>query len=839
MKEPVDRTVVQDSGKTVVAGNPGMDGNEAVSPGQGEVKTAQEGMVLKQRFELVELLGTGGMGAVFKARDLRQVEAGDADPWVAVKVINESFARHEHALVSLQQETKKTQRLSHPNIVSAYDFDRDGPIAYMTMELLQGQSLDQLLRQNKTGLSESRATHILRQVTDAIAYAHQQGIVHADLKPANIFITSTGLVKVLDFGIARAIYGQSSVLDSATVQAFTPAYASTAVLCGAMPKPQDDLYALGCIFYMLFTGQHPYRKCKATEADAAAMKPTRIAELSRSQWQAIKLLLAFHPRQDLSVENFRTRYFGDQSKQSRRLALASLGLLMVVVSGILVFNWFTHREHRSVIALLSVQSLVSVEKGVQRLNTFDEADSVLILESARDAILSNLQQRMQQLSSAEHYQQTQRQFQLVMPLYTDSSAIQDLWDRFRHQRELYVTQAADELSLRIDQRRYADTEPDFSTLLNGLKAVAPDHPLLTRFEFRDLLAREAGLAIYLGHRAMAESIVEQASILYPQDATSFQKILSRANQAGAVVEGKGRVSLSGNLSEQWLGDYQRAVQSAGRRDLTDTEELVHFMAELQQENPAMYAVLAESLQAFLAGNQLSDPESLALKKSLLPATKPKLAARRDPCRSSSANRGADARYRCRDSLTRAVKGPELVVIKGSRNVASFAVSRTEVTISDYNHYCRLYKSCSVQAGGDKPLTDISYKQAKRYASWLSTMSGYRYSLPSLSQWRLMARDDSGVSDHNCKVYAGGRWIRGETLRPAAEGYQNSQGLLNLFGNAAEWVGSGTDVYAVGGDARTDLINCVPDTIKSVPPEGGPLIGFRVVRALKRHEQRAY
>ena len=699
MKKPVDRTVVQtriektrlqkpaenDAGKTIIAGNPGLDRTGDMVSEQGEVGTAHEGMVLKQRFELVELLGSGGMGAVFKARDLRQVEAGDAEPWVAVKVINQSFARHEHALQSLQQETKKTQRLSHPNIVSAYDFDRDGSIAFMTMELLQGQSLDQLLQQNKTGLPESRATHILRQVVDAIAYAHQQGIVHADLKPANIFITSTGLVKVLDFGIARAMYGESNALDSVSVQAFTPAYASTAILCGAMPRPQDDLYALGCIFYMLFAGQHPYRKCKATEADAAGMKPARITVLSRSQWQAVRLLLAFHPRTDLTVDLFRAHFFGDQSKQSRRLSFVPLGLLMVVVVGILVFNWFTHREHRSVTALLSGSNLKSLQQGVQRLRDFDEADSVLIMESARDAVLSNLKHRMQQLTSAEKYQKTQQQFLLVMPLYEDSSAILDLWNQFQNMHEAYVKTLAQALTERIEQQRYAEKEPDFSTLLNGLKIVAPDHPLLSRFQYRDLLAREAGLATYLGHRAMAEAIVQQALILFPESASDFQKILSRASQSDADLQGQSRVTLSENLSEQWLGDYQKATEMAAGRDLTDPTALILYMEELEQKNPGMYAVLTQSLQAFLEGRRIHDQEIQALKKALLTTHKPKVAVvRRDPCRSAMANRGADARYRCRDSLTRSVKGPEMVVIKGSRSVPSFAVSRKEVTINDYN-----------------------------------------------------------------------------------------------------------------------------------------------------------
>ena len=251
MSTPSDKTQV-DSSQTVVQ-QPGdapvletivYSQSAAPTPAAqlSSIRKVAVGDVLNGRFELVERLGAGGMGAVFKARDLRQVEAGDSDPWLAVKIINENFAAHEKAFTALQQETKKTQRLAHPNIVSVYDFDRDGDIAFMTMELLQGTSLDKVIQSHPNGMEKANALSVIRQITQAINHAHKSGMVHADLKPANVFLTDSGRVKVLDFGLAQAMQGQDKVFDAHSLKALTPAFASVNMLAGNRPQKADDLY---------------------------------------------------------------------------------------------------------------------------------------------------------------------------------------------------------------------------------------------------------------------------------------------------------------------------------------------------------------------------------------------------------------------------------------------------------------------------------------------------------------------------------------------------------------------------------------------------------------------
>ena len=258
------------------------------------------GDVLNQRFVLEERVGSGGMSTVYKALDRRKLEADDRNPYVAVKVLNVEFRSHPQSLIALQREAKKSQSLAHPNIVRVYDFDRDGATVYMTMEYLSGKSLAQIFRaRDFQGMLLEEATPILEQIADALRFAHENGIVHADFKPANVIITDSGQVKVIDFGIARAFQRPDQVdmeatrFDPGSLGALTPTYASPEMLEHQEVDPRDDVYALGCITYEMLTGRHPFGRMQATEARDGGLQPERRKGLTRKQWQALKGALAF------------------------------------------------------------------------------------------------------------------------------------------------------------------------------------------------------------------------------------------------------------------------------------------------------------------------------------------------------------------------------------------------------------------------------------------------------------------------------------------------------------------------------------------------------------------
>lgn len=269
------------------AGAATQDQRASVTVERDQVKGV--GDTLNNRFVLEECLGIGGMGTVYKALDLRKLEASDRRPYVAIKVLNLQFRGNPKSLIALQREARKAQQLAHRNIVTVYDFDREGSIVYLTMEYLSGQPLSRMLRNpNFRGLPFSEAFPIFKGMATALAYAHERGFVHCDLKPANVFVTDTAEVKVIDFGIARVIQrpeeeSEATVFDPGSLGALTPAYASPEMLEHREPDPRDDIYALGCITYELLTGKHPFDRVPAMQAKSAGMKQQRTEHLGNKQ----------------------------------------------------------------------------------------------------------------------------------------------------------------------------------------------------------------------------------------------------------------------------------------------------------------------------------------------------------------------------------------------------------------------------------------------------------------------------------------------------------------------------------------------------------------------------
>lgn len=206
---------------------------------------------IANRYLLQGTLGNGGMATVYRARDLV------LDRAVAVKVMDEKLSDDEEFVKRFILEARANGRLSQPNIVNVYDAGNIGKTYYMVMELIDGITLHELIQQRGGRLPEREAIAIAMQICEGLSHAHQNGIIHRDVKPLNIMCTPEGKFKLTDFGIARLSRMANSITKTGTVMGsvhyFSPEQASDQKVSAA-----SDLYSLGIVLYEMVTGEVPF-----------------------------------------------------------------------------------------------------------------------------------------------------------------------------------------------------------------------------------------------------------------------------------------------------------------------------------------------------------------------------------------------------------------------------------------------------------------------------------------------------------------------------------------------------------------------------------------------------
>ena len=235
-------------------------------------------------YEIVAPLGAGGMGEVYRARDTRLGRE------VALKVLPEVFARDAERLTRFRREAQVLASLNHPNIAAIYGFEDSGAARALVMELVEGPTLAERIKGGTISLDE--ALPIAKQICEALEYAHEHGIVHRDLKPANIKITNNDAVKILDFGLAKALEGDPSSIDissSPTITRMatqagiilgTAAYMSPEQAKGKSVDRRTDIWAFGCVLYEMLTGKMTFTGETVTDTLAAVIR-------AEPDWSAI------------------------------------------------------------------------------------------------------------------------------------------------------------------------------------------------------------------------------------------------------------------------------------------------------------------------------------------------------------------------------------------------------------------------------------------------------------------------------------------------------------------------------------------------------------------------
>ena len=403
-RPPEDATIVRASatdnhGATVLASQADVNLSDqpSIETRIPEKRPIDIGSIINNRFVIEKQLGVGGMGIVYRALDTRKQEAKDKNPYVALKILGKELENHPQAFIALQRETSKSQTLAHPNIITVYDFDRDNDVVYMTMEELHGKTLEQHIQENPRGLQQDTAFQIIKSIAQGLAYAHSKGIVHSDLKPSNIFITDKNEVKILDFGIARAVStaseetGDKTVFDVSELGGLTPSYASTEMFAGKRPHSSDDMYALGLIAYELLTGIHPYHRKPSTQAMDQSLVAARLKGIKGHSAKALLAAVALR-REDRvqSAAQFLTEF--DKSRTPAAVTALAVALVIALTviglfqSGVLGTNPALPQELQASIAQYVATGNAALNEGdydaaldsyVQAYNVYPENPEAL------------------------------------------------------------------------------------------------------------------------------------------------------------------------------------------------------------------------------------------------------------------------------------------------------------------------------------------------------------------------------------------------------------------------------------------------------------------------------
>src|SRR5580765_2833074 len=223
-------------------------------------------------YEIQSPLGAGGMGEVYRARDTRLGRD------VALKILPESFTRDTDRLLRFEQEARAVAALNHPNILAIHDVGKNNDSPFLVSELLEGQSLRDLLEQGP--IPQRRAIEYGAQIAQGLAAAHDKSVVHRDLKPENLFITKDGRVKILDFGLAKLVVKtdesagrtMTSAHTSAGTVMGTASYMSPEQVRGEAADPPTDIFAFGAVMYEMLSGQRAFRRDTPAETMTAVLR---------------------------------------------------------------------------------------------------------------------------------------------------------------------------------------------------------------------------------------------------------------------------------------------------------------------------------------------------------------------------------------------------------------------------------------------------------------------------------------------------------------------------------------------------------------------------------------
>jgi serine/threonine protein kinase len=576
------------------------------------------GSIVRKRFILEEPVGHGGLGTTFRARYLREPQVHNGNPYVAIKFLDESLARRPGALRALQLLLRKSQRLAHPNIVTAFDFNRDSDAVYMATEFLEGVPLNHLIKSRQdVGLGVKDAVSIMRGVCRAMDYAHAQGVLHADFKPANALLTSSGVTKVLDFGIARAVIdlaeaqGCTAGMDAGRAGTLRLPYAGCEVLEGEAPDPRDDIYAVACVTYELITGSHPFNRLSACQAEKLRLTPKPPPGMSSGEWRALRRGLSFRragrPKSAMELLDG-ARPIGSPS--ARRAVIGTLAAVVLAVTAVPLWTQFEGFGERSMVAALASADPARIAPILGKLRRLepDRRAALLVHEDARAGLIKHYAERVSALIEANEgrydYPAAESLVRELEAFIPDSHAVRAVRERVvtKKAKALGRLREAFERDLQRDWLIPAQNAENVGKVLALVRRIDPGNPLLSDPRLPGAFAASSEQALEAGQPVLADSLVVAGLAVAPHDAalSDLRAQLQGAlrDQETAALRAAAAAREMADSVAQWRLDLEEGL---GQPTLTlaQARTLSHLIGELQQQGDPGAAAAMRQLETRL------------------------------------------------------------------------------------------------------------------------------------------------------------------------------------------------------------------------------------------------
>ncbi|WP_053062547.1 serine/threonine-protein kinase [Photobacterium aquae] len=457
-----------------------------------------EGKIIKGRYKIEALIGHGGMCNVYRATDLLLQAAGSNSATVAIKLLQEEFLNQPDAAKSLIREAQKTQQLSHPNIIRVYNFGVEKNAHYLVMEYIDGETLEEVIQRSRpSGLSFSKAMSILNQVISALTYAHEQGVIHADLKPSNIMLTRKGEIKIFDFGVSRALklnadYYAAEIQDETNaLSGYTPTYASPNLLLGEKPELKDDIFAFSCIAYELLTSLHPFQRKPADKAQKENMSASKPKHLNSQQWRTLRCGLEFQAAKRInSFPEFH------QKLHKRTWPVVTSLVSACCLAGVVGYGFWqknieitqlqtklTHIEQELLAdnqlsqlpasELINTIALLPEEKTILKegLLRYQQPQILALYEKRINAILNQRDSRF------PNYYAVEQELISAQSLYPDSQQLSTLSESITQSWQSTIDMLEDRLNKLLEKGLYFPQEngDDIELLLSDLRSLNKDY----------------------------------------------------------------------------------------------------------------------------------------------------------------------------------------------------------------------------------------------------------------------------------------------------------------------------------------------------------------------------